>query len=111
MKPRRLLFIVAALLTLLVVLFLGANYWVGGGNSATVADVACARCIQDGFPAKNMMVLEVDVQDPNMFGFGGRAMVEIRVRSFTPDALLLRVELRRRMNLMNWEVLTVSKEP
>lgn len=119
MKPRRPLVIVAALLTLLVGLFLGANFWVGGGgSSATVEEVARSRCIQEGLPAKNLVLLGCTVDDMNLFGFGGRALIEFRCRpGFGPDGkkemepLLLRVELRRQMNLMNWEVLHVSKEP
>jgi hypothetical protein len=76
-----------------------------------VVDAACSRCIQDGIPAKELMVLDCTVDDMSAFGFGGRAMVEIRAYPGTPKAQLLRVELGRRMNLSKWEVLSVTHEP
>jgi len=99
---KRLFCAVALLIGLLVVVFLVANWWVGGGSSATVEDVARSKCIKDGFPAQTMVLAESWGQDNNMFGFGGRATVV-----FAGDGKLLRVELRRSMNLMKWEAVSV----
>jgi hypothetical protein len=114
MKPKRVLFAVASLIALLVVVFLVASFLVGAGSFDTVVDVARSKCIKDGFPAQNMIAYEVTV-DNGMFGFGGRATVRFGADgSFGPDGkrrmepLELRVELRRRMNLSEWEVVSIS---
>src|SRR4051794_17902714 len=91
-------------LALLIGLLLGANLLVGGGPAAMV-DTARSRCVNKGFPAQNMKVLRYDCND-GRFGFGGHGRVE-----FGPDATdpsrVLRVELRKRMNLFGWEAETV----
>jgi hypothetical protein len=120
MKLKRMLQAVALLIGLLVVVFVVANWWVGSGSSATVVDVARSKCVKDGFPDQTMLSQETDV-DSNMFGFGGRATVVFyrdgkfgrdgRIIEFSPDGqripIELRVELRRRMNLMEWEAVSV----
>jgi len=111
---------VALLIGLLVVVFVVANWWVGSGSTATVVDVARSKCVKDGFPAQTMLAQEIDV-DSNMFGFGGRATVVFyrdgrfgpdgRIVEFAPDGqripIELRVELRRGMNLLDWEAVSV----
>jgi hypothetical protein len=96
---------VALLIGLLVVVFLAANWWVGGGSSATVEEVARSRCIKDGFPAQTMVLRESSGNTNNPFGFGGRATVV-----FGGSGKLLRVELRRSMNLTEWEAVSVVEE-
>jgi hypothetical protein len=117
MKPVRLLLFVVSLIVLLALVFLLANFFVGSGSTNTVVEVARSRCVQDGFPAKNMLAQEI-LADNGLFGFGGRATVTLSADvSFGPDGkrkmepLILRVQLGRRMNLSNWEVLSVGHEP
>jgi hypothetical protein len=118
MKPERMLWGVAVLIGLLVVVFLGANFWVGSDSSATVVDIARSKCVTDGFPAQGMIPDLVEV-DNGMFGFAGRATVEFgrdgRKGDFDPAGKhipnRLRVELRRRMNLSEWEAVSVVEDP
>jgi hypothetical protein len=102
---KRMLCAAALLIALSVVAFLVANWWVGGGSSATVEEVARSKCIKDGFPAQNMVLRESWGDTNNPFGFGGRATVV-----FAENGKLLRVELRRTMNLMEWEAVSVVEE-
>jgi hypothetical protein len=117
MKRKRMLWAAASLLGLLVVLFLIANLFVGPGSTATVVEVARSQCVEDGFPAQKMLVSEVSVNN-GLFGFGGHATVEfVADGSFGRDGrrrtkpLVLRVDLRRRMNLERWEAIRVWHEP
>jgi hypothetical protein len=117
MKPRHMLRGVSGLLGLLVVVFLAANFLVGGGSSTTVVEVARARCLKDGFPADKMLLISYS-GNGGMFGFGQTATVEFAAdRSFGPDGknkmepLMLHVKLSRRMNLLPWEVDSVEHEP
>ena len=117
---KRTLYAVALLIGLLVVVFLVANWWVGSGSTVTVVDVARSQCVKDRFPAQSMIALDTQM-DNGMFGFGGRAAVVFgrdgrfgqdgRIVEFAPDGqripLELRVELRRRMNLLEWEAISV----
>ena len=115
---KRMLCAVALLIALLVVVFVGANWWVGGGSTATVVDVARSKCIKDGFPGETMQVLEFR-EEPGFGGFGGHATVvfmrgwgrDKRIIEFSPDGkripIYLRVELRKSMNLMGWEAVSV----
>ena len=98
---KRMLCAVALLFGLLAVVFVVANRWVGSGSTATVWDVAHSKCIKDGFPAKTMIAGATEVEN-GMFGFGGRATVV-----FAGDGIELCVELRRSMNLMKWEAVSV----
>jgi hypothetical protein len=123
---KRTLYAVALLIGLLVVVFVVANWWVGGGSSATVVDVARSKCVKDRFPARTMIATEVSGERGifdfcGLFGFGGRASVVFirdgrfgpdgRIIEFNPDGqripIELRVELRRGMNLMEWEAVSV----
>jgi hypothetical protein len=105
-------------LGLLVVVFLVANFWVGSGSSRTVVDIARSKCLTDGFPAEGMIADNIEI-DNGMFGFGGRATVEFgrdgRKGEFDPAGKRipnrLRVELRRRMNLLKWEAVRVVQDP
>jgi hypothetical protein len=120
MKPKRMLQAVAVLFGFLVVAFLVANWFVGSGSTATVVDVARSKCVKDGFPAKVMLANRYEI-DNGMFGFGGRATVVFlrdgrfgpdgRIVEFGPDGqripIELRVELRRLMNLLEWEAVSV----
>jgi hypothetical protein len=117
MKPRRLLWTLSGLVGLLVIVFLLANFLVGSGSSTAVVDVARSQCIKDGFPADKMLVGEY-MADNGVFGFGGTAILKFEAdRSFGPDGkpkmepLVLRVELRRHMNLSAWEVVDIKHEP
>jgi hypothetical protein len=90
---------------------------VGSGTSTTVVNVARSNCIGGGFPADKMLICEYLI-DNGMFGFGGTATVKFEAdRSCGPDVkpkmepLVLRVELRRPMNLLAWEVVGVKHEP
>lgn len=120
---KRMFCVVALLIGLLLVVFVVANWWVGSGSSATVKDVARSKCIKDGFPAETMQVMEY-AEKPGfggfggIGGFGGHATVVFR-RGYGQDGLIefspdgkripfeLRVELRRSMNLMKWEAVSV----
>jgi hypothetical protein len=118
MKLERILGAMALLLGLLVVVFLVANFWVGSGSSTTAVDIARSKCVIDGFPAQDMIADFVEI-DNGMFGFGGRATVEFsrdgRKGEFDPAGKRipnrLRVELRRRMNLSEWEAASVVQDP
>jgi hypothetical protein len=114
MKPKRMLCAVASLICLLVVGFLVANWRVGSGSSATVVEVARSQCVQDGFQAQNMIPYTVYV-DNGSFGLGGRATVEFCRVGLGPwgqdEPRILRVELRRHMNLCEWQALSVTPEP
>ena len=114
---------VALLIGLLLVVFVVANWWVGSSSSATVQAVARSKCIKDGFPAETMQVMEY-AEEPGfggfggIGGFGGHATVVFR-RGYGRDGLIefgtdgkripfeLRVELRRSMNLTEWEAVSV----
>jgi hypothetical protein len=116
MKRKRMLWAVALLIGLLVV----ANWLVASGSTETVVNVARSKCVKDGFPAQTMIAYEIEM-DNGMFGFGGRATVVFgrngrfgpdgRIVEFGPDGqripIELRVELRRRMNLLEWEAVSV----
>ena len=120
MKLNRILQAVALLIGLLVVLFLVANWRVGSGSTATMVEVARSKCVKDGFPAQTMLAGETEM-DNGIFGFGGRGSVVFvrdgrfgpdgRIVEFSPDGqripIELRVELRRLMNLMEWEAVSV----
>ena len=105
---------VSSLIGLLVVVFLVANFRVGSGSSAIMVDVARSQCLQTGFRAKNMLADEVSC-DNGMFGFGGRATVEFVRVGLGPwdqgQPKVLRVELRRSMNLLGWEAISVWHQP
>jgi hypothetical protein len=117
MKPRHVLWAVLSLLALVVVGFLLANFFVGPGSSKTVEDVARSKCVKGGFPAEKMLVSSSEINN-GMFGFGGTAAVVFNADgSFGPDGkrkmepLVLRVQLSRRMNLSDWEVVSIEHEP
>jgi hypothetical protein len=110
MKRKRVLLTMSSLISLLVVVFLVANFRVGSGSSATMVDVARSQCSKDGFPAESIIVADV-YWDNGMFGFGGRGTVEFDRVGLGPwepgQPKVLRVELCRRMNLMGWEIVSV----
>ena len=117
MQPRRLLRAVPVLIGLLIGIFLLANFLVGSGSSTTVVDIARSGCVEAGFPAEKMLVGSYAINN-GMFGFGGTATVEFEADArLGPDGkrrmepLTLRVELSRRMNLSNWEVVNIEHEP
>jgi hypothetical protein len=114
MKRERVLLVVSSLIGLLVVLFLVANFLVGSGSSALIVDVARSRCLQTGFRAEEMLADEVSC-DNGVFGIGGRATVEFVRVGLGPwdhgQPKVLRVELRRRMNLLGWEAVSVWHQP
>jgi hypothetical protein len=117
MKLERMLWGVA-LLSGLVIVFLSTNFWVGSGSSATVVNIARSKCLMDGFPAQGMNADFVEIQN-GMFGLGGRATVEfgrdVLKGEFDPDGKRtpnrLRVQLRRSMNLSEWEAVSVVQDP
>jgi hypothetical protein len=107
----------ASLIVLLLAVFLLANAWVGSGSTAALVQVARSKCVEDGLPAQEMRINEV-TSDSGLFGFGGHGTVEFGADgTFGPDGkrrmepLVIRVELRRRMNLLEWEVARVSHDP
>jgi hypothetical protein len=117
MKPRRFLLAVPTLIGLLVGIFLLACFFVGAGSSKTVVDIARSKCVEDGFPADKMLLRSYTIKN-GIFGFGGRATVEFEADGrLGPDGkrkmdpLALRVELNRRTNLSNWEVVGIEHKP
>src|SRR5215469_8379222 len=117
MKPRRLLLAVPTLIGLLIGLFLLANFLVGAGSGTTVVNIARTGCVHAGFPADKMVLRGYEINN-GILGFGGTATVEFEADGrLGPDGkrkmepLALRVELRRRMNLSNWEVVGIEHEP
>jgi hypothetical protein len=121
-EMKRMFYAVSLLIVLLLVVFVVANWWVGSGSD-TVQDVARSKCIEAGFPAETMQVLEY-AKEPgfgrlgDIGGFGSHATVVFRrgygrhgLIEFSPDGkripFELRVELRRRMNLMKWEAVGI----
>jgi hypothetical protein len=77
-------------------------------------DIARSKCVLDGFPAQDVIADFVEI-DNGMFGFGGQATIEFgrdgRKGEFDAAGKRipnrLRVELRRRMNLSEWEAVSV----
>jgi len=117
MKPQRLLWAVPILIGLLIGIFLLACFFVGAGSSKTVVDIARSKCVEDGFPADKMLLGSYTIKN-GIFGFGGTATVEFESDGrLGPDGkrkmepLTLRVELSRRTNLSNWEVVNIEHEP
>jgi hypothetical protein len=120
MKWNRILQAAGFFIGLLVVVFLIANQLVGSGSTATIVDVARSKCIKDGFPAQTMIMQSCEMNNGN-FGFGGHATVVLgrdgrsgpdgKITEFAPDGqripLVLHVELRRLMNLSEWEAISV----
>ena len=114
---KRLSWGIVILVSLAVLVFPLANWFVCPGSSTAVVDIARAKCIRDGFPAEKMLTGSVTV-DNGMFGFGGKATIEFEADGrLRPDGkrkmepLTLRVELRRRTNLSSWEVVNIEHEP
>jgi hypothetical protein len=107
MNLKRMLQVVAFLIGLSVAVFLVANQVVGSGSTETLVNVARSKCVKDGFPAQNMALLRYEA-DNGMFGFGGHATVEFHSVGMDPARPKpLRVELRRPMNLLEWEAISV----
>jgi hypothetical protein len=114
---KRILGALAILVGLFLVGIFLAKILTGGVSTTTLVEIARSQCVKDGFPAGDMMVSEVTI-DNGLFGFDGHGTVEFRSdTSFGRDGkprmapLVLRVELRRRMNSLSWEVTHVSHEP
>jgi hypothetical protein len=111
---KRLLGTLGIVIGLLVAVLLLANLLAASPSTEALVDLARSRCVQDGFPAQNMMVTETEV-DNGMLGFGGRATVQfsrVGLGPWPPDQpRVLRVELRRRMSLLGWEAVSVWHEP
>jgi hypothetical protein len=112
MKWTRMLWAVVSLIGVLAVVFLAANWWVGGGSSENLIDLARAKCVKDGFPIEHRTVSSFECVNHL---FGGRATVEfcrVGMGPWGPDEpRVFRVELRKRMNLLGWEAVSVSQEP
>jgi hypothetical protein len=112
-EMKRRLPVILSLMALLLA-FVAANLSVGSGSTTTVVDAARSACEKDGFPVQSMAMREVST-DSGLFGFGGRANVEFVRTGLGPWAedqpRLLRVELRRPMNLLKWEAVNVRHDP
>lgn len=120
MKQKSILQAAVFLLVLLIALFLIANQLVGSGSLITMVDVARAKCVQAGYPVQ-VMKLGESAMDSGIFGFGGSGRVVFirdgrmgqdgKIVEFSPDGkripLEVRVELRRVMNLMEWDAVNV----
>jgi hypothetical protein len=111
---KRRLPVILSLMALLLVAFLAANLSVGSGSTATVIDAARSTAESNGFHVYTMAVSEVS-SSSGLFGFGGRATVEFVRTGLGPwpedQPRVLRVELRRPMNLLRWEAVDISHEP
>jgi hypothetical protein len=93
----------------------GANWWVGSGSTKRLEEVARTRCAQEGLPIDQMLESSSEM-DNGVLGFRGRAVLIFHADGrlvlrdkMTP--LEVRVELRRRMNLMDSEVVSISHSP
>jgi hypothetical protein len=82
----------------------------GRGSSSEVTEIARTRCIKDGILMKDMSPITQDI-DGGTLGFGGHATVEFRRVSLSrrgkDEPWKILVELRRPMNLMKGEVVSV----
>ena len=82
----------------------------GRGSSSEVTEIARTRCINDGILMKDMSPIAQDI-DGGTLGFGGHATVEFRRVSLSrrgkDEPWKILVELRRPMNLMKGEVVSV----
>lgn len=116
MKQKSIFQAVAFLIVLLIALSLIANQFVGSGSLITMVDVARSKCVQEGFPAQVMKLGETTM-DSGIFGFGGtgravftrdgRIGQDGKIVEVSPDGKRIPIELRRFMNLMEWEVVSV----
>jgi hypothetical protein len=116
-QMKRILWAVATVVGLFLIGVFFAKILAGNLSTTTLVEIARSQCVKDGFPAADMMVSEVTI-DNGLFGFDGHGTVEFRSdTSFGRDGkpkmapLVLRVELRRRMDMSGWEVTGISHEP
>src|SRR5690349_15535218 len=86
-------------------LFLIVNAVAGGGSEALV-ESARTRCAAAGWPPEQLQFVKYDYTG-GRFGFGGHGVVEFRVRGAAPPKLL-RVGLRRYVNLLGWEAVALN---
>src|SRR5258708_1943502 len=66
---------VVYLMSLFVFCVLGANALVGGDDIKDMVDLARLKCMEEGFPAKDMSATCI-IADTGTLGFGGRGTVE-----------------------------------
>jgi len=101
MKRQHIWRIVAILLCILLLV----NLLAGRGHERLV-DAARARCLAEGYPVQDMKLLGFQFDD-GRFGFGGHGTVD-----FGPDpsdsSRILRVELRKRINVLGWKVDSIA---
>ena len=99
------------LLCLFVICILGANALVGGNDVKDMVDLARSKCIQEGFPAKDMITTST-LAKSGFLGFGGHGTVEFSSVGMDPNRPKpLRVELRKPFNLTGWEAVSVVEVP
>jgi hypothetical protein len=92
---------------LFVFCVLGANALVGGDDIKDMVDLARLKCLHEGFPIKDMSATCI-IADTGTLGFGGKGTVEFSPGVMDPKRPKpLRVELRKPLNLIGWEAVSV----
>lgn len=93
-------------LFLLVGLFVIVNAVADAGHTAAV-DAARAHCAAMGWPSER---LAVDKYSSSRGPFGSRAVIDFRVEGTDPPKVL-RVELRKPMNVLGWQPTSIGEAP
>jgi hypothetical protein len=97
------------LMCLFVVTCLGANLLVGGDDMKDMVDLARLKCVNKGYPAKDMSATCI-IASTGILGFGGSGTVEFSPVSKDPKRPNpLRVELRKPLNMTGWEAVSVTE--
>src|SRR5579859_878382 len=95
------------LVCLFVFCILGANLLVGGDDMKDMVDLARLKCVNEGYPAKDMKATCI-IASTGTLGFGGSGTVEFSPVGMDPKRPKpLRVELRKPFNLTGWEAVSV----
>jgi hypothetical protein len=95
------------LVCLFVFCVLGANLLVGGDDMKDMVDLARLKCVNEGYPAKDMSATCV-IASTGILGFGGSGTVEFSPVGMDPKRPNpLHVELRKPLNLTGWEAVSV----
>ncbi len=98
--------VVLVSLFLLAGLFVIVNTVASAGHTAAV-DAARAHCAAMGWPGEN---LAVDRYSSARGFVGSRAVIDIRVEGTDP-LKLLRVELRKPVNILGWQPTSIGEVP
>jgi hypothetical protein len=83
-----------------IVLLLLFNLASGTRSSDGLLEAAYARCGEEGLSRQDLLFVEKSCSD-GRFGFGGSGHVDFQVKNADPPKTL-RVELRKRANLLGW---------